>query len=96
MQWFPCKPVRKQENIQDANLSDGLYGDVKEADNLPQVQKQDDLFSHLEEDEASEDGVAVYDCGPIDEWWMAGFNGGKKIPDWIIDSSCRLLPHGAQ
>merc|ERR1719228_3121263 len=30
------------------------------------------------EDPGLEDGVPVYDCGPINSWWNAGFDGGEK------------------
>jgi len=30
------------------------------------------------EDPGIEDGVPVFDCGPINSWWNAGFDGGEK------------------
>ena len=30
------------------------------------------------EDPGLEDSVPVYDCGPINSWWNAGFDGGEK------------------
>jgi len=30
------------------------------------------------EEPGVEDGVPVYDCGPINSWWNAGFDGGEK------------------
>ena len=30
------------------------------------------------EDPGLEDSVDVYDCGPINSWWNAGFDGREK------------------
>ena len=30
------------------------------------------------EDPSIEEGVPVFDCGPINSWWNAGFDGGEK------------------
>nr|CAH7742222.1 unnamed protein product [Callosobruchus chinensis] len=33
-----------------------------------------------EEDCSVNNGIAAHDCGPINEWWSAGFDGGEKLP----------------
>ncbi|XP_057663832.1 DNA (cytosine-5)-methyltransferase PliMCI-like [Diorhabda carinulata] len=33
-----------------------------------------------EEDSSPDNGVPAHDLGPIDEWWMAGFDGGENLP----------------
>jgi len=48
------------------------------------IDKNKDIYfsgylKHLTcEDPSSEDGIPVYDCGPIGAWWNAGFDGGEK------------------
>ena len=48
------------------------------------IEKNKEIFfsgylKHLTcEDPSINDGIPVYDCGPIGSWWNAGFDGGEK------------------